>query len=85
MDHFTHNIIRMIISVVLRFLWLTYLITGHELRAMTAIPAPSPSVWAFAPENNLIFASHEANEELITPEDWVTKRGLSQMRVALTF
>jgi hypothetical protein len=51
---------------------------------MTAIPAPSPSVWAFTPENDLIFASHDQNNEQVAPEDWVMKRGLSQMQVALT-
>jgi len=50
---------------------------------MTAIPAPSPSVWAFSAENDLIFASQYENEERVTPEDWVVKKGLAQMEVAL--
>ncbi|KIM90417.1 hypothetical protein PILCRDRAFT_766254 [Piloderma croceum F 1598] len=61
----------------------THNIIRNELRAMTATPAPSPSVWAFHPENNLVFASQDRYDERVAPDDWV-KRGLPQMRAALT-
>jgi len=62
----------------------THNIIRNELRAITAIPAPNPSVWAFSPENDLIFAPRDRTDERVAPENWVTKRGLSQMQVALT-
>jgi len=60
-------------------------IIRNDLRAITAIPDPSPSIWAFSPENNLIFAPDQQNGERVAPEDWVTKRGLPRIQAALAY
>jgi len=58
-------------------------IIRHDLRAITATPDPSPSIWAFSPENDLIFAYDRQNEERVTPDEWVMNRGLPQLQTAL--
>jgi predicted membrane chloride channel (bestrophin family) len=63
----------------------THNIIRNELRALTAFPAPSPTVWAFSSENDLCFASNNhLDSERVSPEDWV-KRGMPEMRAALAF
>ena len=56
--------------------------TGNELRAVTAVPAPNIAIWAFTPENDLIFASQRENNAHVRPEDWI-KQGPSKMIEAL--
>ena len=86
LDHFTHNIIRKTrlpwhpcSQPVLNLLFLP----GTELRAITSTAAPDPALWAFSPENNLVFASNIDNDERITPEEWL-ERGRPRMQQALT-
>jgi hypothetical protein len=57
-------------------------ILGHDLRLVT-VPHPSPSIWAFSPKNDMIFASDPRSGERVVPNDWVVKRGLSQVHMAL--
>jgi hypothetical protein len=59
------------------------IIAGDDLRSITAIPYPSPSIWAFSPENNLIFAADRQHGERVAPDDWVAKRGLPRIQAAL--
>jgi len=56
-------------------------IIRKELRAIMAMPAPDPSVWAFSEENDLLFASL-ATEERVSPSEWV-QRGVPKIRNAL--
>ncbi|KAF7980066.1 hypothetical protein HWV62_39850 [Athelia sp. TMB] len=60
----------------------THNIIRNELRAVTAMPAPNISIWAFTPENDLIFASQRENNAHVRPEDWI-KQGPSKMLEAL--
>ncbi|XP_006455982.1 hypothetical protein AGABI2DRAFT_188071 [Agaricus bisporus var. bisporus H97] len=48
-------------------------IIKEELEAVTSIPPPDPSVWAFAPENDYLFTSTD-NPIRLPPKEWV-KRG----------
>ena len=57
-------------------------ILGHDLRSVT-VPHLSPSVWAFSPKNDMIFASDPRRGERVVPNDWVAKRGLPQIHMAL--
>jgi len=61
----------------------THNIIRTELRAITSTAAPDPALWAFSPENNLVFASNIDNDERITPEEWL-ERGRLRMQQALT-
>jgi putative membrane protein len=56
-------------------------IIRNELHAITSTAPPDPSVWAFAPENNLIFAANE-KQERVPPEEWV-RRGYGRMQAAM--
>lgn len=56
-------------------------IIHKELRAIMAIHIPDPSVWAFSEENDLFFASSDA-EERVSPSEWV-QQGIPKMRDAL--
>jgi hypothetical protein len=38
-------------------------------------------VWAFSPDNNLIFAANE-KQERVPPEEWV-RRGYARMQAAM--
>lgn len=58
----------------------THNIIRNELRAITAMPAPHISTWAFAPANDAVFGA-DASERLV-PEEWV-RRGASSMQAAL--
>ncbi|TFK34654.1 Bestrophin, RFP-TM, chloride channel-domain-containing protein [Crucibulum laeve] len=53
----------------------------HELMAVTSAPPPNPDIWAFSPENNLLFTSDI--EDRTAPEGWV-KAGPSEIRHALS-
>lgn len=57
--------------------------SGNELRAITSTPAPDPARWAFAPENDLLFASDVHTDERVTPQEWIG-RGYIQMQHALS-
>ncbi|KAJ3986409.1 Bestrophin, RFP-TM, chloride channel-domain-containing protein [Lentinula detonsa] len=61
----------------------THNIIRNELRAITSTPAPDPARWAFAPENDLLFASDVQTDERITPQEWI-ERGYMQMQHALS-
>jgi len=87
MDHFTHNIIRT------RCPWLKsaynvaknlFSSSGNELRAITSAPPPDPLIWAFTPENNLLFnqISDSSGVERVAPDEWV-KRGHVAMQYTL--
>ncbi|KAG2357641.1 hypothetical protein BDR07DRAFT_1453030 [Suillus spraguei] len=69
MDHFVHDIIRKMLAVTRNFVlsWRLHI--------------PDPSVWAFSEENDLFFASSDA-EERVSPSEWV-QRGIPKMRDAL--
>jgi len=53
----------------------------NELHAITSTAPPDPSVWAFAPENNLIFAAND-KQERVPPEEWV-RRGYARMQATM--
>ncbi|KAF9814774.1 hypothetical protein IEO21_04932 [Rhodonia placenta] len=55
-------------------------IIRSELRALTALPVPDPTVWAFSQYNDQIFGSHPT--ERISPEEWM-RRGYGSMQAAL--
>jgi putative membrane protein len=55
----------------------THEIIREELRAITAAPAPDPSLWAFASSNDAVF-----DNERTTPEEWVA-RGKGRMLASL--
>lgn len=61
---------------------------GNELRAITATPAPDPSVWAFSNYNDHIFPTspHESEDSSnhTSPHVWMS-RGLDSMQNALHF
>ncbi|KAJ3863304.1 Bestrophin, RFP-TM, chloride channel-domain-containing protein [Lentinula novae-zelandiae] len=61
----------------------THNIIRNELRAITSTPAPDPARWAFAPENDLLFASDVHTDERVTPQEWIG-RGYIQMQHALS-
>ncbi|KAI0916210.1 hypothetical protein AcV5_003211 [Taiwanofungus camphoratus] len=58
----------------------THNIIRNELRALTALPVPDPSIWAFSSYNDQILSS--PGEERVTPEEWM-QRGLVRMQAAL--
>lgn len=59
---------------------------GNELRAVTATPAPDPTIWAFSDTNDRIFSSSTLNQDEKTdrasPQEWL-RRGLGHMQSAL--
>lgn len=59
-----------------------HLFSGNELRAVTSTPPPDPALWAFAPENNLLFST--GNDDRVTPADWLVK-GPNAMQKNLGF
>ncbi|EGO19799.1 hypothetical protein SERLADRAFT_453125 [Serpula lacrymans var. lacrymans S7.9] len=74
-------------TVIASFIFFGFLVAGeeiesNELRAITALPAPDPAVWAFSPENDLLFASRN-EEQKVSPVEWL-QRGLPQMQAALS-
>jgi putative membrane protein len=56
-------------------------IIRNELHAITSTAPPDPSIWAFSPENDLIFAVNE-KQERVPPEEWV-RRGYPRMQAAM--
>ncbi|KAF8880638.1 Bestrophin, RFP-TM, chloride channel-domain-containing protein [Infundibulicybe gibba] len=64
----------------------THNIIRNELCAITSIPPPDPTQWAFAPENNLVFELTPpldgGNTERVTPEEWI-KRGSMEVKSSL--
>ena len=58
-------------------------LSGNELRAVTSAPPPDPESWAFAPENNMVFANNLASEVRQTPEEWM-KKGSDAMQRSLS-
>ncbi|KAK0450293.1 Bestrophin, RFP-TM, chloride channel-domain-containing protein [Desarmillaria tabescens] len=59
-------------------------IIRNELRAITSAAAPDPARWAFAPENDLLFATNYDKDERVSPEEWA-RRGSTQMQAAASF
>lgn len=62
-------------------------IIRNELRALTGIPAPNPSIWAFSSENDMVFAGlndHNATPERVSPDQWL-ERGAAQMQAAMAY
>ena len=70
--------------LVLVFNLVLILCVGQELRAITGLPAPDPSEWAFSPDNDFVLAVHEGENERTAPNEWV-RRGPLQMQTALAF
>ncbi|KZV75513.1 UPF0187-domain-containing protein [Peniophora sp. CONT] len=67
----------------------THNIIRAELRAITAAPAPEPSMWAFSPLNDAVFAPDAgfsggplSPRERGTPEEWIA-RGKNDMLRAM--
>jgi ion channel-forming bestrophin family protein len=64
----------------------THNIIRMELMAITSAPAPDPSIWAFSPENNLIFTGGgeqgPTNGERVSPDEWI-RRGMGKIQQAL--
>lgn len=59
----------------------THNIIRSELRALTALPVPDPSVWAFSPYNDQIVGSRTG--ERVSPDEWM-RRGFANMQMALS-
>ncbi|KAL6300331.1 UPF0187-domain-containing protein [Sparassis latifolia] len=61
----------------------THNIIRNELRALTALPVPDPSVWAFSPLNDTVLADPMVQGiERVSPDEWM-QRGYSHMQAAL--
>ncbi|RXW20398.1 hypothetical protein EST38_g5457 [Candolleomyces aberdarensis] len=73
LDHFTSKIIRMRLSYELWPCCLTICVVGNELKAITSAPPPDPAIWAFAPENSLVFSHGTDVRERISPDEWVAR------------
>ncbi|KAG5653807.1 hypothetical protein H0H81_010275 [Sphagnurus paluster] len=57
-------------------------IIRNELRAITSAPPPDPARWAFAPENDMLFANSvgvDAEGDRVGPREWV-ERGHVEMQ-----
>ncbi|KAF8823274.1 hypothetical protein HHX47_DHR10000355 [Lentinula edodes] len=76
-------VVVVIYILVLNLDHFTHNIIRNELRAITSTPAPDPARWAFAPENDLLFASDVHTDERVTPQEWIG-RGYIQMQHALS-
>ncbi|OCH88073.1 UPF0187-domain-containing protein [Obba rivulosa] len=62
----------------------THNIIRNELRALTAVPVPDPSVWAFSPYNDQLFGRvAPGSEDRITPNEWI-QQGVTSMQAALS-
>ncbi|KAK1230952.1 hypothetical protein PQX77_005926 [Marasmius sp. AFHP31] len=55
---------------------------GNELHAITSTPPPDPAKWAFAAENDLVFARKFHSDERLSPQAWMGK-GYYEMQRAL--
>jgi hypothetical protein len=69
----------------------THNIIRKELQALTALPMPDPTKWAFSPDNDAVFDnegqpiymdSSEEGHEVASPNEWV-RRGEGDIRAAL--
>ncbi|KAG9219910.1 hypothetical protein CCMSSC00406_0009513 [Pleurotus cornucopiae] len=61
----------------------THNIIRNEMHAITSTPAPDPSLWAFSPHNDLLFAVRVDDKvERLTPDQWV-RRGPMRMQEAM--
>jgi putative membrane protein len=65
----------------------THFIIRQELMAITSLPMPDPSKWAFCELNDLVFDAHNLpmNKdavEKVTPDEWV-RRGSPEIMTAL--
>jgi len=60
-----------------------YVSVGNELQALTSTAPPDPAHWAFAPENDLLFARDVHKDERFTPDEWM-RRGYNAMQSALS-
>ncbi|KAK7457089.1 hypothetical protein VKT23_010390 [Stygiomarasmius scandens] len=58
-------------------------IIRNELQALTSTAPPDPAHWAFAPENDLLFARDVHKDERLTPDEWM-RRGYNAMQGALS-
>ena len=59
----------------------THNIIRSELRALTALPMPDPSVWVFSPFNDMLVGAKGG--ERVSPDEWM-QRGLSRFQMALS-
>ncbi|KAL0959278.1 hypothetical protein HGRIS_014549 [Hohenbuehelia grisea] len=58
-------------------------IIRNELHAITSVPAPDPTAWAFVPQNDLIFAADvDDSVERLPPAEWLD-RGYWRMQEAM--
>jgi len=59
---------------------------GNELRAVTATPAPDPTIWAFSDANDCVFSTSTLKQgekdDRVPPHEWL-RRGLGPMQGAL--
>jgi len=66
--------------------YFTHVIIRNELRAVTATPAPDPTIWAFSDTNDYVFSSstlkQEEKDDRASPREWL-RRGLGPMQSAL--
>jgi len=65
--------------------YFTHVIIRNELRAVTATPAPDPSIWAFSDTNDCVFSDTlkpEGKHDPVPPREWL-RRGLGPMQGAL--
>lgn len=64
----------------------THNIIRNELKAITSVPPPDISVWAFTAANDAVLCMHGATEETgerrASPDEWV-RRGASAMQSTL--
>ncbi|KAF4607505.1 hypothetical protein EYR38_001577 [Pleurotus pulmonarius] len=78
----SHNI-PLEISLYLNLDHFTHNIIRNEMHAITSTPAPDPSLWAFSPHNDLLFAVRVDDKvERLTPDQWV-RRGPMRMQEAM--
>ncbi|KAF9653667.1 UPF0187-domain-containing protein [Thelephora ganbajun] len=65
--------------------YFTHVVIRNELRAITALPAPNPAIWAFSDTNDHVFSSSVLKQEMndcASPQEWL-RRGLGPMQGAL--
>jgi len=65
--------------------YFTHVIIRNELHAVTATPAPDPTIWAFSDTNDSVFSASTVKQEKgdrASPQEWL-RRGLGPMQSAL--
>ncbi|KAF5310092.1 hypothetical protein D9619_010530 [Psilocybe cf. subviscida] len=55
----------------------THNIIRNELLAVTSTPPPDPTLWAFVPDNDLLFTT--GTDERVSPDEWIS-RGTNAMQ-----